>query len=176
MDLIYARVLIPACLVFLCGCAETAGIPEWVAWREKEETVPENPGLYRGSVKTEGRRLTYLADDVKWESDPAWLVSDFLIGDIDRDGWPEVLMTAWVKGQYGDQHPIWEDPRDPAYTQRLFVFDLAETGLVPQWMSSQMRPEYQDWELQDTELVLEDLDGRISHWAWQGRTFVRTDQ
>ena len=169
---------VPVCglilLVFLSGCMGPS-VPDWVNWTEKTERIPDNPGLFEGTLELKNRCLKYHTDNTSWQSDGEWLVSDFLIDDIDVDGWPEVLMNAWVKGQYGDQHPIWEKPQESEYTQRLFVFHIREKYLEPQWMSSEMKPQYTAWSIDNHQLYLTYLDGMVSVWVWEGRGFVRTE-
>ena len=174
MGLLFSRSVIIFLLFLLTGCAHPV-VPDWVIWNEKTESLPVNPGLFEGEITLKDKQLSYQADHAVWNTDAEWLISDFLIDDIDLDGWPEVLVACWVKGQYGDAHPIWEDPQKKDYTQRLFVFDIKEDHLDAQWMSSEMKPQFRKWEVSDHTLVIEDLQGNASLWKWEGRGFVREE-
>ncbi len=158
--------------LFVSACAGN-GIPGWAVWHSRTEALPPNPGLLEGSLILKDRQLVYTQNGAEWKTEKEWFVSDFLLDDIDRDGWTEVLMDVWVKGQYGDHHPVWETPQESVYTQRLFVFDIREDHLEPQWMSSEMKPNYKSWDIEDHVIILTDPSGEQSCWKWEGRGFTR---
>lgn len=144
-------------------------LPGWIIWQEKEIVIPGNPGHLTGTLVLKNRRILYQRDgETVWQSDPAWKISDMEVCDLDHDGWPEALALSWTQGDYGDYHPIYENPNMFFYTQRFYVFDLEETALKPQFMSSRLRPEAHAWQVSDTgEVSLTDKAGKTTVWVWK---------
>ncbi len=162
--------------VICIGAAVYNYIPLWVTWNEKTEELPVNPGLIEGSVTLKNRQVVYVSDEgASWKTSPAWKISDFKIEDIDRDGWCEIIMLSWTRGQYGDYHPVYEQPNKWKYTQRLYIFDLYEDRLQAQWMSSELKPLVRDWQIKDGLLELTDPSGNITAWKWQGRHMEKAE-
>jgi len=96
-----------------------------------------------------------------------WLVSDFLTGDIDKDGAREVLLLVWKHGSYGKHRPFWVERDTIRFSQHIFIYTLRDDILKPIWMSSALELSILEWELdEEGVLTITDLDGETSRWAW----------
>ena len=169
--------LLACLLTAACAAYVYSYIPPWVVWNEKTEALPANPGLIEGTVTLKDRQVVYASDDgALWKTDPSWKISDMMIEDIDDDGWCEIVMLSWTRGQYGDYQPVYEKPNRWKYTQRLYIFNLYEDRLQAQWMSSQLKPQVRSWQIKDGLICLTDASGDTTVWKWQGRSPAIVDR
>lgn len=113
------------------------------------------------------QKITITEDDnLLWESQEEWEVTDFLISDINKDGWEEILILLWKQGNYGEYTPFWEE-NDDEFSQHIFIYQWKEQRLKPLWMSSGLKPRIKEWSMME--------DGRIhiitdkdedTMWIW----------
>lgn len=132
----------------------------------------------------EGGKLTVFAGSrIIWQSPEEWRVDDFVIGDANNDGIPDLNLIVWKAGSFGPHKPFWVAEEDKRIRNHLFIFDLVNGAIKTVWQSSNLdRPNY--------AITLEDLDGdgqneliategdyndpekrQISCWKWNGWGF-----
>jgi len=120
-----------------------------------------------------------------WQSPDEWWVDDFLLGDADNDGIPDLNLLVWKAGSFGHHKPFWITEEDKSIKNHLFIFNLVHGAVKPVWQSSNLdRPNY--------GIDLEDIDGdgknelvategdyadpgvrQVSVWRWNGWGFSR---
>ena len=176
-------------------------LPGWIKWEERAEehsfTVSSNPRLTVRSkaaertlpkpkegeepekvtetveVELEDKKLTVKAADGKllMESNEDWLVSDYLIGDIDHDDEDELILLVWKVGSYGEYKPIWVKEDEKKWSEHIFIYDYdvrEESRIVPLWMSSKMGIEARCISLDNEEkLHIEVPEGKEAVWYWE---------
>lgn len=107
-----------------------------------------------------------------------WLVSESLVGDIDREGTPELVLLVWAPGSYGPSRPFWVDDETDDYREHVYILRYERGRLVPVWMSSALEVEATGATLDaEGRLHLRARDGSETCWAWQswGLKLVGTD-
>ena len=146
-------------------------LPSWVTFQEKEIMLDEERTL-----SLTHRRLTdRIGDTVLYQTPDNWYVSDVLTDDFDEDGIQEVLFLVWRQGVYGASHPFWENPDNDSFCQHLYIFEVRDSGLHRQWMSSALRPMFAEWKIENHRLCIKDPYGESSVWKWHGFGVERTD-
>ncbi|MDO4540721.1 MAG: hypothetical protein Q4B48_06460 [Syntrophomonadaceae bacterium] len=112
------------------------------------------------------------ASDFAFSTPPSWKVTDYLTGDIDRDGVEELLLLVWKQGSFGEHRPFWIEEDDPAYSQHLFIYKWEQGRLQPIWMSSALYPQIAAWEPVarpdgSIALLLTAPEGEVGEeWVW----------
>lgn len=87
-----------------------------------------------------------------WETPREWWVDDFLTGDANNDGVPDLSLLVWKAGSFGANRPFWVEQDDPSVKNHLFIFKMADGAMKPLWQSSNLdRP--------NLAAALADLDG-----------------
>ena len=125
------------------------------------------------NVRLKDKKLTVKKEDgtLLWKSEEDWLVSDFLIGDIDHDDEDEIVLLVWKIGSFGDYKPIWVEQDEKKWSQHIFIYDYdvtVEDRLYPLWMSSKMGIEARSISLDtDEKLHIMIPKGKESLWSWQ---------
>lgn len=110
-----------------------------------------------------------------WQSGRGLHVEDFLTFDIDRDGSTELVLLVWRRGNYGSSKPFWVKRNDTNWSQHIFIYDWRDNTFLPQWMSSQLRPQVARWALHDdNQLFILTPDGTETLWQWGQWGLVRT--
>lgn len=103
------------------------------------------------------------------ETTCGWLVSDCLVGDIDRDGTLELALLVWTRGSYGSSRPFWEndDVDTDTWCQHVYLLRYEEGLLVPLWMSSALEVEVGSVSLDALQrLHTQNISGEELVWAW----------
>ncbi|MBP3735897.1 MAG: CapA family protein [Lachnospiraceae bacterium] len=164
-----AAFLAGAALV-LSGYASGEGLPDWIVWESSKTPAEEGDDL--PDVLLEDKRLCIFRDgELIWESEPDWLVQDYLLCDIDRDGEKELLTLVWKRGSFGAHRPLWITEDDDAYSQHIFIYDLhgQEEPVRPIWMSSAIPRHVSAMEFSGKEklLILTDPAGGRQAWRWE---------
>ncbi len=115
-----------------------------------------------------------------WNSDRAWLVADYLLMDIDRDGMKEVLLFVWRRGDYGKALPFWEEKNETGWSQHIFIYDWdfeKERRMTPLWMSSGIGMELAEIApAGEDRLLLIRPDGESTVWRWGSWGLVRLEE
>lgn len=168
-----------AVLLLLCGWAARGGLlPDW--WRERTQRADLTGDGAAETLALRARALT-VADasgGIVWETEPGWLAQDFLVGDIDRDGAPELLVLVWKRGSYGPSRPFWVERDEARFSQHIFIYrwDAAAAALRPLWMASALRPRVKSWAMAaDGTLDITTEADEPTRWAWRGWGLERID-
>ena len=115
--------------------------------------------------------------DIIWKSDRKWKCDDFLVADIDRDGYNELMVLLWKQGSFGEHLPFWME-QDIEISQHIFIFswDERQDRMVPIWMSSRLSPEIRDWNIEKECFIhILSTDGEDMLWMWKNWGLVRID-
>ena len=106
-------------------------------------------------------------DNLLWQTDSNVKVSDYLTGDIDHDGRPEILLLTWKRGSYGNHRPFWVEKDTWHFTQHIYIYELYKKSVRPVWMSSALEFNIREWVLNENGvLILTDPEGTDTRWAW----------
>lgn len=155
----------------VCDAAQPAP-PSWVAWSATSLTCDLDLDGTAENVVLEDRRVQ-VSDATSGQglctSDDAWQVSDCLVGDVDGDGRPELVLVVWKRGSFGPARPFWLSGPDIAWSQHVFIMRYGDGALHGRWMSSALEFELAGASLtQDGELVTTTRAGGRLVWAWEG--------
>lgn len=83
--------------------------------------IHEEYCLYRNQITVrEGRKII-------WRTPKSWSVTSFNLGDPDNDGSPNLIMSLWKEGNFGDVAPFWQAGKDVSYKNHLFVYKLVDS-------------------------------------------------
>ncbi|RJQ26923.1 MAG: VCBS repeat-containing protein [Peptococcaceae bacterium] len=141
--------------------------------------MDESYSLQEGKLRIETGSRTI------WQSPDEWWVDDFLLGDADNDGIPDLNLLVWKAGSFGPHKPFWITAEDKSVKNHLFIFNLVHGAVKPVWQSSNLdRPNYgialadidkdSKNELIATEGDYADPEVRqVSVWRWNGWGFSR---
>ena len=150
-------------------------LPSWVSWEEREIACDLDLDGAEETVFLAGKAFSVVEGDSSCESDAEWLVQDVAVGDIDRDGAPELVSLVWKQGSFGEHRPFWVENDSPDFSQHVFIHRYAEGALQPVWMSSALGIEVRSMSLDERmRLHLVAPDGSATTWAWEswGLTLV----
>ncbi len=86
-----------------------------------------------------------------WRSPDSWWVDNFAVADVNGDGDPELAMSAWRAGSFGESKPFWAED-DAEVRNHFFVFSLKDGRVGSLWQSSAL-------ERPNCEFVFADIDG-----------------
>ena len=144
-------------------------IPSWSLWKEKELRCDVNgDGEKENWVLKEKQAVLSCGDEVLYETDPEWLISDIYAGDLTRDGQDELVMLVWKRGSFGPSKPFWTPEDETGYSQHVFIFGWREEAVHPTWMSSKLGFPVAEGELEERNLLrLTSPDGSATFWAWE---------
>ncbi|MBU1445960.1 VCBS repeat-containing protein, partial [Patescibacteria group bacterium] len=106
-------------------------------------------------VLEDGQLLISQNDEEIFKSDPAFDVTEFLIGDFDNDGFDDLVLYLWKNGNYGDSLPFWEKENDDSYKFHLFLYSFEDGKMKSKWNSSNL-----PYINTQTQLVDIDNDGK----------------
>jgi hypothetical protein len=90
-----------------------------------------------------------------WQSPGDYQVDSFALGDIDNDGKPNLVISLWKKGSFGELKPFWHTEKDTSYKNHLFVYKLQEDKFRQVWCSSDLDRPILSFKVRDV-----DGDGR----------------
>ncbi len=161
-------IIVISCTLVLCGAIYLWYAGVWLDnWEHKTLDYDlEKDGTCETIVLKNRTMQVFSQEEIIWESEQQWKISDFLIGDINRDGCDEILMLVWKHGSYGDYTPFW-DENDNGFSQHIFIFQWIDERLDPIWMSSTLRPQVDSWELTDENTIRIIIDsGEDTRWIW----------
>lgn len=134
--------------------------------------------LQRGKLEVNG------AVGVIWRTPDDWWVENFVLGDANNDGVPDLNLSVWKAGSFGPCKPFWIIEEDNEVKNHLFIFNLVNGSFKPVWQSSNL--ERFNYELalidinndgQNELLVLEGnyanpREKRVNVWQWNGWGFT----
>lgn len=119
------------------------------------------------AIRLADSRITVSCEEeVIWESDSEWAVTDFLVADINRDDRQELLLLLWKNGSFGEYTPFWKE-NDEEYSQHIFIYRMSEDKIQAVWMSSRLKPQVQSWNMTEDNLIhIVTADGEDTSWLW----------
>ena len=150
-------------------------LPRWVTWKTVTSNDADKAELV---LKHKTFSLKTPDGEIVWKSEAGWLVSDFIVGDIDHDDEDEIILLVWRRGSFGKFKPIWVEKDEKTWSQHIFIYDYLDNRvdrMKPVWMSSKMGIEASDIKLDEEEaLHIITPEGRDTVWYWQswGLTLV----
>lgn len=121
------------------------------------------------------------SEGIVWQSSEDWWVDDFTLADSTGDGAPDISMSVWKSGSFGDSHPFWEEG-GAEVKNHFFVFDYADKKMTPVWQSSNLDAPNREFAINDIDedgkpelVAIEgDYGGEnrfIAVWRWNGWGF-----
>lgn len=180
-----------------------ANIPSWVKWQSG--TFHDNTGGYEIELRRKSITVRYNGN-ICWSSPDNIKVQKALSGDIDNDGYDELILLCWRQGHFGAHKPFWIDEtemEDTEWSQHIFVYeygrDIDLTGpeelekisngstfhaageIRTKWQSSYIGQDVAEIAISgsktpDCRLVLTAPNGQTSIWLWDSWGFVREDE
>ncbi|MDP3970860.1 MAG: hypothetical protein Q8P90_04105 [bacterium] len=107
-------------------------------------------------------------DDLIWESEEGFKVSNFMIADVDNDGVDELIISVWKEGYYGVDLPFWEEDNIQDLGNHIFVYNLIPDPEM-QWGSSTIGYTIKSLDFQDGNMVINGDE----YWQWGDFHFER---
>ncbi|MDD5626739.1 MAG: CapA family protein [Patescibacteria group bacterium] len=95
-----------------------AGIPSLLNQDLDQDTKEEKITLDQGLVKV------FQNETKIWESDPAWVVNDYTVGDFNGDAKPDLALALWKKGDYAENSPLANTENKEHWGSHLFLYNL----------------------------------------------------
>lgn len=147
----------------------------WMSMSDKSKELQydmDGDGVQE-TFRMKKKGLKVLRSDTEiWSSKEEWEVEDFLIGDINRDNQPELLVLVWKEGSFGEFRPFWIEGEDDEWTQHIFIYHWSEKDdkVKAIWMSSKLIPQVKEWDLTD-EGCIEILTDQDEETLWGWRTW-----
>ncbi len=154
-----------------------AFLPRWISWTDASQV--DSSGKFSFVAKRRAVRVFYEKDEI-WQSPVGVKVQKALFCDVDNDGQDELVLLCWKKGRYGKARPLWVEQDERGWSQHLFVYECASDLVKPKWMSSYIGMEVSDIASNEkgvprNRLLLTDLEGAVSSWAWDSWGFTKED-
>lgn len=146
-------------------------------WTTKAELKDINDdGIVEECVLKNRKFTIFHNGETIWKSKEEWKVENYLLGDINDDGYMDILLLCWKRGSFGEHRPFWVEKDDTSYSQHIFIFSVTEKGIGSIWMSSELKPELKKWEMhEDGTMTFVSKDGESMLWGWEGWGLVRLD-
>lgn len=133
----------------------------------------------------DGQLVVSTGSGETWQTPEDWWVENFVFGDANNDGIPDLNLSIWKAGSFGPCKPFWVTGDDNSVKNHLFIFNLVDGSFKPVWQSSNLdQPNY--------EMVLADIDAdghnelialegnytnpgyrQVSIWKWNGWGFSK---
>lgn len=159
--------------LWLGGCF----LPSWVRWRDVTVEADLDGDGANDELRVKGRRLS-VSDAVGrgWQSGGDWLVQDALVGDINHDGVPELILLVWKRGSYGSQRPFWVERDEWDFSQHIFIYQWRDGRPKALWMSSRLPLSVAAFFLDAKgTLTVVTPEGETSRWVWLSWGLVEDD-
>ena len=138
-------------------------LPRWIEWKNQSLIFEESM-----DVVVENRKIAVYSDGVKiWEPDKRYYTQSILSADVDKDGKDELLVLCWRIGRYGKRRPFWVKHDKMVWTQHIYIYDVNDGEITPQWMASDIKQLVLDWETLDNRYIVNySPKGEKSTWEW----------
>lgn len=137
-------------------------LPGWINWEDGSITSQDV------SFELHNRKLTaFYNGSAIWKLESKYKAQSILVADIDRDGAQELLVLCWRIGRYGYRKPFWVKRNEAKWSQHIYIYNIEDGAIKPQWMASDIGKEVASWTIPD-KYVLENTapDGKVSDWIW----------
>lgn len=73
-----------------------------------------------------------------FSSNPEYDVKEVFCKDFDNDNKPEIALSLWKKGNFGNSKPFWIKENDDSYKMHLFLYKYENGKIKPFWHSSNL--------------------------------------
>lgn len=168
-------IVVLAFIIFLLYTMWNNGcfLPQWITWESK--SLYDGSNQYEIVLKNKKVSIEYKSIEI-WESPSNVKVQDILLLDIDNDNIEEILLLCWKRGRYGKHKPFWVKEDEQSWSQHIFVYELLDDNIKPQWMSSYLGLDVNEISSEISTkkfLVLTDLERKTSYWVWDSWGFTR---
>jgi len=144
-------IVVLAALLASCGSAGgavdtlTPEFRQFLAMRRARPEITRIEELDGYTYALEGGVLRVCDEtgEAVWQSEGAWYVEDYCLGDVDGGGSVDLLFTLWKSYSFGPAHPARMDNDDPAVRCHLFLYTLRAGKMKSLWGTSNLpRPIY----------------------------------
>lgn len=161
-------IIIPVILLFLIITIFITGM---ILKYNKTKSFPvdiNQDGNIDSVIFKQNKVSVIVDDEVVWQSDKSWKIDDFIVGDINHDSKPELLILLWKKGSFGEHVPFWEEKEtDTELTQHLFIYQWQDSSINSIWMSSKLQPEIKSFDmLDDGKIHIVTKSKEDTVWMW----------
>lgn len=154
-----------------------AFLPRWIIWQSG--TIFDASGAYEAAL---AHKIVSVScqGDVIWTSPDGVKVQDVLSFDVDNDSEDELVLLCWKIGRYGSERPFWVERDERKWSQHIFVYEYGDGEIRPKWMSSYIGQDVVSIAANNepaphSRLLLTDLDGNVSRWAWDSWGFAKEE-
>ncbi len=107
-----------------------ADVPFSITQDLDNDTKKEQIIFNRGSIQV------LQNEKIIWQSDPAWVINDYTVGDFNADGLPDLALALWKKGDYAENSPLETAENKEHWASHLFLYNLKDGKLNLIWGSS----------------------------------------
>lgn len=144
---LYSRIKLLIFIIFLGAiCLSFSSKREEVF---KQEEVDLNNNSIKEIYTLNNGRLTVVEDSkVIWQSPSEWWIDDFVIADSTNDGFLNLNLSLWKRGNYGSSKPFWVKENDMSIKNHFFVYNK-DLKLI--WGSSNL-------DKPNCEFIIKDID------------------
>lgn len=84
----------------------------------------------------EGKISVFRGEEKIWEQDSSWLTTDYALGDFNQDGFLELALALWKKGDYAAGSPLEISENKEHWASHLFLYNFREGEGKIVWGSS----------------------------------------
>jgi len=133
----------------------------------------DDDGLKEQILLKDGRVFVKKDNEIVFETNKEYDVSDFEIGDINNDGQDELVVGFFRYGDYGKNIEIKQTRRDPRISYHVFLYQpiLVSNSFKLIWGSSTISNPIYDFEIKmsDEGNYLEVKEGKYSYYDKTGK-------
>ncbi len=157
---------------------ETAVEQFRVCLRNRRMSVYGDTGIDSESLSDTGSN----SENLVYQTRIGLKVSDVCVGDLDGDGYDEIILLLWKRGSYGTSHPYWQKNDLHRFSQHLFIYTLRGGEITPWWFSSAIGIRAADISLtahpdgKRQMVCIKDSEGKESCWYWHGFGLAKMEE
>ena len=149
-----------------------------VCLRNRRMSVYGDTGLDSESLSDTGSN----SENLVYQTRIGLKVSDVCVGDLDGDGYDEIILLLWKRGSYGTSHPYWQKNDLYRFSQHIFIYTLRDGQITPWWFSSAIGVRAADISLtahpdgKRQMVCIKDSEGKESCWYWHGFGLAKMEE